>query len=190
MSTHIVVMGYGRLEDGELNWRNVRRLRRALQRVLELLHEGRKIGSVILPTGSEENERTPTMAMVMEREFLEMLTREDVALTGRVRLIVNRDEPEVWGTIKELEWSLNQTRHTDPNPLLEVVTNARHGRRVLLTNKLVVKAPECAIIPSGDTPSKLYHEVLGYGKLLLYMTGAIKLIRLVEKYRRTYYFGG
>lgn len=182
-------MGYGKVTR-RLNSNTERRLRKAYERILQLRKEKKEIGSVILPTGCGGAESQRTMAQLMERHLLQLLEEEDISLTVQIRFIVNSHEPWIWGTVREMQWAYEQARGIDPHLQLEFVTNARHGRRVRFTNKLLIKAQECSVIASDDPLSTLYHEVLGYGKLVLYATGVVWLIDRVENLRRRYYSGG
>jgi hypothetical protein len=192
MATHIVVMGYGQVGN-ELNWRTQERVGRALSRYAELRDEKKEVRSIIFTSGCGKGEEETTLAMQMEGFARDLLIMIDFTLTtpqGRAIFITNRTNPEVWGTIQEMKWAYGKAKEIDSHPVLEFVTNARHGRRVLFTNKMLTKIPLIEVIRSYDPPSVLWHELLAYAKVILYTIGATKSIERIEKVRRKHYSAG
>lgn len=185
MGTYVVVLGFGQVTR-ELNWRTMLRVEREVTQVIELRKKRLEV-TVILPTGSGKREAGRTMASAMGKYALELLSTEDEVLTRDVNFVVNHDNPAIWGTVHELRWARMHVRKNDKNAQFKIVTNARHGRRVLLTNRIVTKISNCSIVPSSDPPSILFHEILGYAKLMLYAGGATRLINLIERFRRKHY---
>ncbi len=180
MATCILVPAYGQY-GSVLAPETVKRLDTALERAKALSREGESVVLVFM-TGNRKENAVDTIAAMMKR----YVGHSDF------NIVANEGEMKVWGTILELEWGYREAEKFFGSSefTVEVVTNARHGRRVRITNSLVMKVPNLRVVESGDPPSALYHEVLGYGKLGLYLTGFTRLIKWAEVLRRRFYTAG
>ncbi len=178
----LIVLGYGQVER-TLNLPTQQRIRRALKEVQELEAGGKS--AILIFTSGNGCGGSETLASGMERFVLDVSEKKHT-------IIVNKNNPEVWGTVLELQWAWEAAkRHGGcKTPELGFITNGRHGRRIRIMNRFVMKIPNIRIVESDDPPSCWYHEVLAYGKIALYITGMKQFIARVENFRRRYYTAG
>lgn len=185
----VAVLGFGQVGEGEtINRSTEKRILCAVGRVREIIKEGKR-ATLIFTTGGSCKGREATMAVAMEkyaRHFYPASCPEIVPI------IANKDSPDAWGTVLEATWAFRQAQRFSgcENPDMEFVTNCRHALRIRVTNRYVMKIPNLRTVESDDPPSCWYHEILGYGKLLVYLTGIEGLITRTEKFRRTKYSAG
>lgn len=179
----VVVLGYGQV-GLTLNNPTERRLFRALELIRQLSAEGKRV-ALIFPTGNGTGE-SRTMALDMKRYVEHVGT----GVGHGFEIVANVHRPEVWGTIAEMRWAEAQARMFCNMPELIFVTNARHARRIRVTNRSVTKIPNVSTVESDDHPSCWYHEALAYGKLVLHRFGNSELVERIEHLRRRYYKAG
>lgn len=92
-----------------------------------------------------------------------------------VPLLINRDDPEIWGTLGELEWvqAYLQREKKLATTIVVVVAAPRQDIRVKRMQTWFKFLPELQleVVFSSEKPIPLYHELLGYGKLTFIYCG-------------------
>ena len=107
-----------------------------------------------------------TMGAMMGQYFLD--GHEDIP--PDIPLMVNRDDREVWSTLAEMRWVFDAFP-SDSDVKFVFVTDRRHGIRVMLIARWFFVGRKVRVVVSDDPASSLFHEVLGYAKLLAVKVG-------------------
>ena len=139
---------------------------RALKEVLRLEGLGNTVVLAMAPGSEASRTIGLTMAAMMGRYFLD--GHEDIP--PDVSLMVNRDDREVWGTLAEMRWVFDAFP-SDSDVKFVFVTDRRHGIRVMLIARWFFVGRKVRVVVSDDPASSLFHEVLGYAKLLAVKVG-------------------
>ncbi len=122
-------------------------------------------------TAGREANRTegPTMAQLTGRYF----DAEQV----EVPTIINRNDVGVWGTFAEIEWLVQKVHGLSAIApyQIEVVAAPRQDVRTRWLCRRFFPDEPITVVTSDEAPIPLYHECLGYLKLLVYALGGRKV---------------
>lgn len=179
-----VIAVFGQGEANAVSFKSQLRIEAAVTRYLELESAGISVSALVFMAGVGRDSSRLTLATRMAycaREYLEKM-----GVTKKVRLVYNRDERSVWGTIREMQWAQKEVSSRFPDAEIKYVTNERHGERVIKIAEML-RHPQPRIVTSDDEPPPVYHEMFANWSLTAHKWG---FHRPVQFFRRTVYSGG